>query len=94
MTVGDGASAEAEVEGKAPGVVFILELGEVLVLLVVAMVRNCVTLASRCTCATSWAYSIAPWTRLQRHQPTPVESEIGYSNISSVALVLSFKECI
>lgn len=49
MTVGDGPSADAGVEGKAPGVVFTLELGDVWVLLVVAMVRNGVTLASSYT---------------------------------------------
>lgn len=92
MTVGDGPSADAGVEGKAPGVVFTLELGDVWVLLVVAMVMNGVTLASSYTCATSWVYSIAPWARLSRNQPTPVESDNEDRNTNAIALVLCLNE--
>lgn len=52
----DGGSADPGIEGKAPGVVFVLEAGDACVLLV-AIVRNGVTLSSRYFCI--WACFIA-----------------------------------
>ena len=86
-TVGDRASADAGVEGKAPGVVFDLDFGDVWVLLVVAIVR---ALASRCTYATS----VAIWAGLQCNQPTPAGQDDEDLDGSFFPSVFTLNECM